>query len=58
MSGGSLPKTGLGGFTVAVGGSTVYFGAWQIAAVGLCLVALGIIAIRVGWRRNKAIHTP
>lgn len=58
MSGGSLPKTGLGGFTIAVGGTSVYFGAWQIAVVGVALVALGVVAIRLGWRRKKAIHTP
>jgi hypothetical protein len=58
MSGSALPKTGLGGFTIAVGGTSVYFGAWQIAMIGAAAVALGIVFIRLGWRRNKPIHTP
>jgi hypothetical protein len=58
MSGGTLPKTGLGGFAVTVAGTSVYFGAWQIALIGAVAVGLGITLVRFGWRRNKPIHTP
>ncbi len=51
MSG--LPKTGTG-LAVAIGGSSYYLGAWQIAAFGLALVVLGVGLVRFGWRRNKS----
>ena len=58
MSGTSLPKTGLGSLALAVGGTTFYLGAWQIAVAGVALVLAGIAFVRFGWRRGKAVNTP
>ncbi len=54
MSG--LPKTGTG-FALAVGGASYYIGAWQIAAIGITLVAAGVLLVRLGWRRNKSVNS-
>ncbi len=46
-----LPVTGLGGATIA----GIYFDQVGLVALGAGLVLAGIVAIRLSYRRNKAL---
>jgi hypothetical protein len=50
-----LPKTGIG-VAMTIGGVSYYLGAWQIAAIGVGLVIVGVLFIRLGWRRGKPVN--
>lgn len=56
MSGGTLPKTGIGALTV---GGVAGYGATRvpipivIATTAILLVVAGAVLVRVGWRRRR-----
>lgn len=55
MSGGSLPRTGVGAVTVGLGGLTAYALPLPVflAIVGAVLVVGGALLIRVAFHRDK-----
>lgn len=56
MSGGTLPRTGMGAFTLAVGGVS-YSAPLPVAlAVGGALTVLaGAVLVRLAWRRQRPV---
>ncbi|MFZ3569449.1 hypothetical protein ACNYS0_21085 [Streptomyces sp. BH034] len=47
-----LAQTGIG--TVVIGGTAYYVGGWMIAAAAAAVI-LGVVCIRLGFRRNRRI---
>lgn len=56
MYGNALPKTGIASVALGVGGATVNAPLpFVIAAAGLGIVTLGVVMVRVGFRRRKGV---
>jgi hypothetical protein len=51
---GRLAYTGLGG--LAIGG--VFINEWWLAVIALVIIVAGVVALRLGWRRGKAVDQP